>query len=251
MDIVQTQWPEVKGQVSQELLEDLYVRWHLEHPNGRAAVISVTAQRDARNAMTVGEAPFGLIVWLEARDGDARELLRSLPAGEVLQVTVGNGQGLELVQQELTGSVSVGTLFCMADQERFRPQNVHPVLELTHDDRPALERYPPGGNPEVFFGLFDEGKVDVYGCYEGEEIVGVGVLFPGSNEVTWVDVRPEWRGRGYGRSLVSRLASETLKKHDVVIHEACMDTLANVRTCLACGFVPIRETFIFGGKRKG
>ncbi len=251
MNVMETRWPEVKELLAAELAEDLYVCWRLEHPSGRAAVIRVTGERDARNVMAVGEAPFGLLVWLEAGDEEARALLRSLPGGKELQVMVGNGLGLELVQQELTGSVSVGTLFCMADEGRLRPQDVRPVLKLTQDDRPALERYPPGGNPEFFFSLFDEGKVNVYGCYEDEEVVGVGVLFPGSNEITWVDVRPEWRGRGYGRSLVSRLASEMLKNHDVVIYEACMDTLANVRTCLACGFVPLRETFTFNGQREG
>lgn len=251
MEIIETRWPDVLGLVSAQLAQDPYVCWRLEHPSGRGAVITVTGQHDARNVMTVGEAPFGLVVWLEARDEDARELLRSLPAGKDLQVIVGNGQGLELVQQELTGSVSVGTLFCIVDRQRLRVQHVHAVTKMTHDDRPALERYPPGGNPEVFFSLFDEGKVDAYGCYEDEEAVGFAVLFPGSSEITWVDVRPEWRGRGYGRSLVSRLALEMLKNHDVVIYEACMDTLANVRTCLACGFVPIRETFFFDGQRKG
>ena len=251
MKIVETSWPEVKELLAPELADDRYVCWRLEHPSGRAAAISVTGERDARNVLTVGDAPFGLVVWLEARDGDARELLRSLPAGKELQVMVGNGQGLELVQQELTGTVSVGTLFCMVDRQRFRVQRVRAVTELTHKDRPALERYPSAGNTGVFFSLFDEGKVDVCGCYEGEEIVGFGVLFPGSNETTWMDVRPEWRGRGYGRSLLSWLALEMLKTNDVVIYEACMETLANVRTCLACGFVPTRQTFIFSGRRGG
>ena len=133
----------------------------------------------------------------------------------------------------------------MVDRKRFRLASICPVKKLDGEDRSALHRYPASNNRDVFLQFFDDGKMNLYGSYKGDEIVGYSAAFYHGNTVTWVHVRSEFRSLGYGRSLLSICANDLLSENETVYYYACMDEMANLRTCLAVGFVPLRETFHF------
>jgi len=124
-------------------------------------------------------------------------------------------------------------------------QGIFPFFYFNREDRSALQRYPASNNRDVFFQFFDDGKMSLYGSYKGDEIVGYSATFYPGNTVTWVRVRPEFRGLGYGRSLLSICTNDLLKENEKVYYYACMDEMANLRTCLAVGFVPLREMFCY------
>ena len=255
MNVIKTQWPEINTYLAAELSDDIYIRRHLrqEVPPQYKSGLYVCGQREARNVMRCYESFRGLEVWLEAQSDDARALLHHLPVNKRIFIEVGTPLGLELVQEELTGIVGVLTLFCIVDQQRFRPAQIHPVKKLEPEDRDALKRYPDYivfKNRNTFFELFDEGKINLHGCYEKEEVVGYAA--PGEKgNIMCVHVRPELRGQGYGRSLLSSCTEYLLKEHEMVFYDACMENIEHLRVCLAVGFVPLRQTFFFEGEKKG
>jgi GNAT superfamily N-acetyltransferase len=249
MDAIQTKWPEVEDRLAGEVCADPYVRWHLKQALPWEAKLHVLSRRKGRDVMRTYEAPYGLEVWLEAQTDDARLLLRCLPLDRELFVSLGTSRGLDLTQQEVTGRVTGFSLFCMTERHRLRPVDTHHVTRLTQADRDALRRYPPAPNRDSFFQSFDEGKVDLWGCYEHGEIVGYAAAFCGDMSVAWVDVTPDFRGRGYGGSLLSACAMDLLREHEVVLYDACLDEMANARLCLSVGFVPLRLMSYFTGKR--
>ena len=248
MDVIKTRWPEVQTHLPVELLDDVYVRHHLKQDFEGSATLIVYGP----NVMRTWNAPHGLEIWLEARDDSARQLLRSLPKDKEVFVSIGthfSPFGLRVIQEEFVGQVTGLSLFCTVNRERFRPQNSHPVSKLSGADRDALGRYCVSHNAKIFLRFFDEGKVKIYGAYEGKEIVGCCAAFPG-NTVSWLEVKPQFRRQGYGRCLLSACVEEMLKENDMVVYEACMDEVANLRVCLAVGFVPLRQTFYFKGRCK-
>jgi len=239
--MVKTQYPEVKTYLDDELLNDPYIASYIK--NGNDLYVA-----GRRNVMFCQELPFQLQVWIEARDNDARELLRTLPKDNDLSIEFGNPFSLRLVQDELkglNGTVKQNSIFCMVDQRRFRPVSICPVKKLDRKDRSALQRYPASNNRDVFFQFFDDGKMSLYGSYKEDEIVGYSAVFYPGNTATWVHVRPEFRGLGYGCSLLSVCTNDLLSENEIVYYYACMDEMANLRTCLAVGFVPLREMFCY------
>lgn len=246
MDIVSTRWPDVAELLSEQLLSDPYVRWHLMQDFGGSGALRVCGP----NVLRSRDAPYGLEIWLEAHDDGARRLLRELPAHRNACISIGTPLGLQLVQEEMEGRIGPLSLFCMVDRGRLRPQGAFPVRRLSHADRDAVQRYATSHNAKMFLRYFDEEKVALYGCYQEEEIVGCCGAFPGDT-VSWLEVKPELRRRGYGRCLLSACVADMLQEHEMVFYEACMDEIANVRVSLPAGFVPIRQTFFFEGKRPG
>jgi ribosomal protein S18 acetylase RimI-like enzyme len=172
--------------------------------------------------------------------------------GEEMQFTVGTRSGLTIVQQEFEGIVQLHRMHCRTDRARFRPNTRHPVSKLAEQDAGALARYPASRNRDVFFRLFREGKVQLYGCYAGGEIVAYSAVLPHSNEpAAWLHVRPECRQQGYGSSLVSAGAMDLFRRHDVLYYEADLEAIGAVRLCLSLGFAPFRLTCYFRGRRRG
>ena len=249
MDVIETRWPEVNTHIAAQLSNDSYIRWHIRQDFEGNASLYVYGQRDAQDIMRLARTPSGLQVWLEARTDGSRVLLRDLPMDEEVSISLGTPLGLELVQEELTGIVKVLSLFCMVDKRRFRPSQVHPVSKLECGDWEALQRYPASLNRDAFFGLFDAGVVDLYGSYKDNEIAGYAVGIDDGMASSWVHVSREFRGQGYGRSLLSVCASDLLQEHETVFFDACMDEMANFRVCLSVGFIPLRQMSNFEGRR--
>lgn len=233
--MVETKFSEIEKHLTTDLLKDPYIIWNIKDRD----VLYVSEQC---NIMRRFESPIGLRVWIEAKDDNARELLRSLPKDKDISIEFGNPLGLKLVQEELDGVVKQNSIFCMVDRQRFHPSNIRQVSKLVQKDRDALQRYPKSLNKDVFLQFFDNNQATLYGCYEKDEIVGYGVVIPG-NTINWVHVRPEFRGSGYGRSLITSCTMDLFRDHETVFYNACMDEMANLRFCLAVGCVPLRETF--------
>lgn len=247
---IKTHWPEIKKHLTCEVRADPYAGYHLRQDFGGEALFYVRARHRGADVMRMHERSYGVEVWLEAQTDDARALLRSLPSSPDLFLSLGSPLGLDLAQEEITGRVTGNSLFCMVDRQTLRTAQTCPVSEVTENDREALHRYPPARNRDAFFRFLDEGKVNLWGCYEEGEIVGYAAAFRHDSMVAWVDVRPELRRRGYGRSLLSAITTDLLRKHKVVFYDACMDEMANSRLCLSVGFVPLRLMCYFTGKRK-
>ncbi len=245
--IVETHWPEVKSYLAEPLLRDLWVRSSLRAPP--EWTFRLTCQRDAQDVMRVYAGEPRLDVWLEANTEDARTLLRTLPSERRMAVLVGTPLGLQLVQEELTGSVRFDGVFCFTDSQRFRPSFTQSAKKLGPEDRDALQRYPD----ELEITRFDKGWQSYYGSYHAGELVAYATCpWSGDGMVeVEVDVRPEYWGQGYGRSVVSAATADLLKQNEVVLYHATYrDSLASLRLCLAVGFVPLRISFVFEGERQ-
>lgn len=245
MKIIETRWPEVTGRLAPYLTEDRYVRCHLRQADPVDCFV-VAGSHAAEDVMrTYAHDP---TVWLEAHTEKARELLRTLPAGRESSVLVGTALGLRLVQQEMSGTVSPAGVFCVLERRRFRPVKKHGVRKLEKADRSALESYPEQRDLEVTLRCFDENSEGFYGCLENGRLIGYAVA---SRDFSLcVHVRPEFRGQGYGSSLLSAAAEEVLNKDGVALFDAeTTRDMAELRLALAVGFVPHREQFWFQGKR--
>ena len=161
--------------------------------------------------------------------------------------------GLRLVQEELSGTVSVYGICCFVDRARFRPVKAHPFSRLGRSDQEALESYPERCpvNWDQWFKSVEEGREAVFGCYDGGRLAGYSTATlcekVGDGGVSG---RPEFSGRGYGRSLLSAAAEEVLQKNDTVLYHSCMEDMATLRVCLAVGFAPLREVLYFEGRRR-
>ena len=249
MEITEVRSPEVNSYLALEAANDPYVRWHIEEHFGAKGTFYVPGRGGARDVLRLSETPHGVDAWLEAQSDGARPLLSKLPAGRRIGISVGTESGLELVQEELTGTARPLNIFCMVDAQRFRPAQVRPVSKLGPSDRGALEHYPASQNREFFLRCFDEAETDLYGAYHNGTIVGYAAAYP-HDTLVWVHVVPDFRGRGYGRSLLSRCVTDLLQQHKVAFWRACMEDMANLRVCLAAGFVPLREMFSFTGERR-
>ena len=140
-------------------------------------------------------------------------------------------------------------MFCMVDRERFHPCNVRGSRLLSESDRDALTGYPEKSQSGMFIEHFVQGRCDLFGSFVGGEIVGLIAVFP-DDTVTWLDVRPEFRNRGHGRTLLSACVEHKLQGLDAVYYDICLDNLANLRTALAVGFAPLRQIAYFNGVRR-
>jgi hypothetical protein len=239
--------PDVCGRLADDVAADPYVRFHLRGQVETSGELYVPDGPGARDVIWFWRPPHGIEVWLEANTDDARSLLRCLPVDQNVNVSMGNPRALKMLQEEPVATITGLSLFSMTDRTRFRPAGIHPVGKLTVQDRAALERFPTSHNRDLFFRFFDEGKVGLYGCYEGNEIVGYAPLSD-SAMVGLVEVRPEFQRQAYGRSLLRACMAELLESHEMVFFDACMDDLANVRLCLAVGFVPIGQMIYATGR---
>ena len=246
MEITETIWPEAKDALPDDLRDDPYIQCSAKHYVQPPNVLRICNG----NIMGVSDRPYGLEVWFEAHNDHARDLLQGLPTDRDLCISIGTATGLEFIQDELEGRVKPLSLFCVVDKRRFCSQEIHNARLLTAEDRHALEDYATSHNAKMFLQFSSEGKVNLYGVYHGKTIVGCCGVFCGDNQFSWIEVKPEFRGQGYGRSLISVCVRDMLLEHEMVSYEACMDEMANLRVCLAVGFVPLRETFYFEGKRR-
>ncbi len=252
MEVFETKWPDVNEHLAVELREDLYVQEELRQMDP-SDLLYVTGEREARNALRIWPKSADFDVWLEARDEDARALLRLLPPDRDIRIEVDLPFGLKLVQEELTGVVSAGGTYCFVDLDRFRPSYTQTTTPLVRKDQDALERYPEE-HPmdwEAELKSVDEGSQRLFGCWEEQELVGYATAWS-YNRVGHADanVRIEHRGRGYGRSLLSAATKDRLQRDGVVLCHCCMEGMANLRTALAVGFAPLRETLYFEGRQK-
>ncbi len=252
MEVFETKWPDVNEHLAPELREDLYVQEELRQTDP-SDLLYVTGEREARNALRIWPKNADFDVWLEARDEDARALLRLLPPDRDVRIEVDLPFGLKLVQEELSGVVSAGGTYCFVDLGRFRPSHAQTVTPLARKDQDALERYPeeqPMDWDAELKGV-EEGSDRLFGCWEEDQIVGYATAWS-YNRVGHADanVRPEYRGRGYGRSLLSAATEDRLQRDEVVLCHCCMENMANLRIALALGFAPLRETLYFEGRLK-
>jgi GNAT superfamily N-acetyltransferase len=245
MEPINNQWPEIKSKLPTQLQNDPYIEssvsMFLHQPNA--------LQIKNGNMLGMLERPYGMEMWFEAFNDDARMLLQNIPVNKKLNIAIGNALGLRLVQEELDGFIKPLQIFCFVNQTRFRPQKKHPVTLLTKADRDAIVRYAQSHNAKVFLHHFDEGTAKLYGAYSGSDIVGCCSSFD-HNYFDWFEVKPEFRGQGYGRSLISACVTDLLVKHRVVYHDVCMDDMSTLRAFLAAGFTPLRQTFYFTGQRQ-
>lgn len=141
MEVFETKWPDVNEHLAAELREDLYVQEELRQTDP-SDLLYVTGEREARNAFRIWPKSAHFDVWLEAQDEDARALLRLLPRDRDVRIEVGSPFGLKMVQEEVTGVVSVGGTYCFVDLGRFRPSYAQTVKPLARKDQEALEEAP-------------------------------------------------------------------------------------------------------------
>ncbi|NLW51633.1 MAG: GNAT family N-acetyltransferase [Candidatus Brocadiaceae bacterium] len=253
MAATRTAWPDVNQHLAADLRDDLYVQDELRQADP-SDPLYVSGGQGARNALRMWLQYDPLDVWIEAQDEDARRLLRLLPADRDLHVKVASPFGLQIVQEELRGTVSVGQVFCFVDRARFRPSLVHRTMPLSRNDEKALAEYPeqwPTDWDRELEGV-DAGSDCMFGCWEDGQLVGYATAYSydGVGQIT-ADVRPEWRGKGYGRSLLSSAIEDRLQRDRCVLCSCCMENIAHLRTAVALGFAPLRQTFYFHGRRRG
>ena len=253
MSVLKTQPVDIDKYLSPELRNDLYVQDSVYEacPQGGLLLVGEGATQSVmRHRRLRREGRNEVDVWCEARSEGARELLDGLCEGEMISLTVGNVLGLRLAQEYLQGRVEPYHVFCTINCGRLRVAQLHRVQPLGREGRERLRDYP---DPYNLQSILEDSSLPrrLYICERQQAVVGYAAApFGPRHNAVWVHVRPDFRGLGYGRSLLSVATEDLLLERETVVFHACLADMAPLRLAVACGFAPTRQVFVVRGTRR-
>jgi GNAT superfamily N-acetyltransferase len=132
-----------------------------------------------------------------------------------------------------------------ADGSDFRPAPTMGTRLLTDQDLAALERLAAACGPVAWeHSGIDPARPPVFGCFDGEVLAAAGMLEQWGDRLLQVGIvtRPDYRGRGYGRAVVSAMTAHGLETGRVVQYRTLQANLPSVGIAQALGFQRFAQT---------
>ena len=126
-----------------------------------------------------------------------------------------------------------------ADAGDFTPAPTMGTRPLTDRDLPALRRLAGACGPTAWeHSGIRPGGSPVFGCHAGDELAAAGMLAPWGPRLLHVGIvtHPAYRGRGYGKAVVSAMTAHGLDAGGVVQYRTLEANPASVGIARALGF---------------
>ena len=132
-----------------------------------------------------------------------------------------------------------------ADASDFRPAPTLEARLLTGEDLPALRQLAATAGPtEWAHSGIDPARPPVFGCYADKILAAAGMLEPWGDRLLHVGIltHPAYRGRGFGKAVVSAMATHGVAAGSVVQYRTLTGNLASVAIARSLGFQHFGQT---------
>jgi GNAT superfamily N-acetyltransferase len=132
-----------------------------------------------------------------------------------------------------------------ADASDFRPAPTMGTRPLTDLDLPALRRLADACGPTAWaHSGIDPARPPVFGCLVDEVLAAAGMLEPWGARLRHVGIltHPGYRGRGYGKAVVSAMTAHGLAAGGVLQYRTLQANLPSVGIARALGFQRFAQT---------
>jgi len=132
-----------------------------------------------------------------------------------------------------------------ADASDFRPAPTMGTRLLTDQDLPELQRLAAACGPMAWeHSGIDPARPPVFGCFAGEVLAAAGMLECWGDRLLQVGIvtHPAYRGRGYGKAVVSAMTAHGLATGGVVQYRTLQANLPSVGIARALGFQRFAQT---------
>jgi GNAT superfamily N-acetyltransferase len=132
-----------------------------------------------------------------------------------------------------------------ADASDFRPAPTMGTRLLIDQDLAALERLAAACGPTAWeHSGIDPARPPVFGCFDGEVLAAVGMLERWGDRQLQVGIvtHPDYRGRGYGKAVVSAMTAHGLASGGVLQYRTLQANLPSVGIAQALGFQRFAHT---------
>jgi GNAT superfamily N-acetyltransferase len=126
-----------------------------------------------------------------------------------------------------------------ADASDFRPAPTRGTRLLTDQDLPELQRLAAACGPTAWeHSGIDPVHPPVFGCFVGDGLAAAGTLERWGDRLLHVGIvtHPGYRGRGYGKALVSAMSAHGLATDRVMQYRTLQANLPSVGIARALGF---------------
>jgi GNAT superfamily N-acetyltransferase len=126
-----------------------------------------------------------------------------------------------------------------ADTSDFRPAPTRGTRLLTDQDLPELERLAAACGPTAWeHSGIDPARPPVFGCFAGDRLAAAGMLERWGGRLLQVGIvtHPGFRGRGYGKAVVSAMSAYGLSTGGVLQYRTLQANLPSVGIAGALGF---------------
>ena len=132
-----------------------------------------------------------------------------------------------------------------ADASDHRPAPTRGTRLLGEQDQSQLRRLAAACGPTAWeHSGIDSGRPPVFGCFAGDTLAAAGMLEPWGDRLLQVGIvtDPAYRGRGYGKAVVSTMTAHGLALGGVVQYRTLEANLASVGIARSLGFQPFART---------
>jgi GNAT superfamily N-acetyltransferase len=126
-----------------------------------------------------------------------------------------------------------------ADTSDFRPAPTLGTRLLTDQDLAALERLATACGPTAWkHSGINPARPPVFGCFAGDRLAAAGMLEQWGDRLLQVGIvtHPGYRGRGYGKAVVSAMTAHGLAAGGVVQYRTLQANFPSVGIARALGF---------------
>jgi GNAT superfamily N-acetyltransferase len=132
-----------------------------------------------------------------------------------------------------------------ADASDLRPAPTMGTRLLTDQDLPELRRLAAACGPvDWAHSGIDPARPPVFGCFAGAVLAAAGMLEPWGDRLLHVGIvtHPGYRGRGYGKAVVSAMTAHGLATGGVVQYRTLQANLPSVGIARTLGFQLFAQT---------
>jgi GNAT superfamily N-acetyltransferase len=126
-----------------------------------------------------------------------------------------------------------------ADSSDFRPAPMRGTRLLTDQDLPELQQLAAACGPTAWdHSGIDPTRPPVFGCFAGDRLAAAGMLERWGDQLLHVGIvtHPDYRGRGYGKAVVSAMSAHGLATGGVMHYRTLQANLPSVGIARALGF---------------
>ena len=132
-----------------------------------------------------------------------------------------------------------------ADASDFRPAPTMGPRLLADQDLPALRLLADACGPTDWeHSGIDPARPPLFGCYADAALAAAGMLRPWGDRLLHLGIvtHPGYRGRGYGKAVVSAMTAHGLAAGAVVQYRSLQANRASLEIARALGFQPFAHT---------